>query len=37
MQDDQKIHKIRIERSGGLHYCPYTLPEFIEIVEELSK
>ena len=37
MQDDQKIHKLRIERSQGLHYSPYTLSEFIEIVEELSK
>lgn len=35
MQDDQKIHKIRIERSGGLHYAPYSLEEFISIVEEL--
>ena len=35
MQDDQKIHKIRIERSGGLHYAPYTLDEFISIVEAL--
>ena len=35
MQDDQKIHKIRIEKSGGLHYSPYTLEEFISIVEEL--
>lgn len=35
MQDDQKIHKLRIERSGGLHYSPYTLEEFINIVEEL--
>jgi Holliday junction resolvase len=33
MQDDQKIHKLRIERSGGLHYSPYTLEEFINIVE----
>ena len=37
MQDDQKIHKRRIERSGGLHYSPYTLEEFISIVEDLSK
>lgn len=37
MQDDQVIHKIRIERSGGLHYSPYTLEEFIEIVEDLLK
>lgn len=35
MQDDQRIHKIRIERSGGLHYSPYTLTEFVSIVEEL--
>ena len=35
MQDDQKIHKLRIERSGGLHFSPYTLEEFINIVEEL--
>ena len=37
MQDDQRIHKLRIERSKGLHFKPYTLSEFIEIVEELSK
>ena len=36
MQDDQRIHKRRIERSGGLHYSPYTLEEFISIVEDLS-
>lgn len=35
MQDDQKLHKIRIERANGLHYSPYTLEEFIEIVEAL--
>ena len=35
MQDDQKIHKLRIERSGGLHYSPYTLEEFINIVNSL--
>ena len=35
MQDDQKIHKIRIERSNGLHFSPYTLSEFITIVEKL--
>ena len=37
MQDDQRIHKIRVERSGGLHYAPYTLEEFISIVEELNQ
>lgn len=35
MQDDQKLHKLWIERSGGLHFSPYTLEEFINIVEEL--
>lgn len=35
LQDDQKLHKIWIERSGGLHFSPYTLDEFIEIVEAL--
>lgn len=35
LQEDQKIHKLRIERSGGLHYTPYTLEEFIKIVEDL--
>lgn len=37
MQDAQKIHKIRIKRSSGLHYSPYTLSEFIDIVEDLLK
>lgn len=37
MQDDQRIHKIRIERSGGLHYSPYTLSEFIAIVEAIRR
>ena len=37
MQDDQKIHKIRIERSGGLHFAPYTMEEFINIVEDLLR
>lgn len=35
MQADQMIHKIRIERSKGLHYTPYTIDEFIDIVEVL--
>ena len=37
MQDDQKIHKLRVERSKGLHYSPYTFEEFLIIVEDLSK
>lgn len=36
LQEDQKIHRIRIQRSGGLHYAPYTLEEFIRIVEDLK-
>lgn len=37
MQADQVIHKRRIKRSGGLHYSPYTLEEFISIVEDLTQ
>jgi hypothetical protein len=36
MSDAQKIHKLRIERSGGLHFSPYTLEEFIRIVEDIE-
>lgn len=36
MQDDQKIHKLRIERSGGLHYCPRSVEEFKEILEWIT-
>lgn len=36
LQDDQKIHRLRIRRSNGLHFSPYTLEEFISIVEELT-
>lgn len=35
LQDDQKIHRLRIRRSNGLHFSPYTLSEFTEIVERL--
>ena len=35
LQDDQVIHKRRIEKSNGLHFSPYTIVEFIEIVERL--
>lgn len=37
MQDDQIIHKIRIERSGGLHFSPYSFEEFKKIMEDLEK
>lgn len=36
MQDAQIIHKLKIERSKGLHYVPYTLEEFISIIEKLN-
>ena len=36
LQDDQIIHKRRILRSHGLHFSPYTLSEFISILETLS-
>lgn len=35
LQDDQKIHRLRIRRSNGLHFSPYTLEEFKDIVERL--
>ena len=35
LQDDQKIHRLRIRRSNGLHFSPYTLDEFKNIVESL--
>jgi hypothetical protein len=36
LQDDQVIHKRRIEKSNGLHFSPYTIDDFIEIVERLK-
>lgn len=36
MQADQVIHKRRIEKSGGLHYTPYTIDDVIKIVEDLT-
>ena len=35
MQADQVIHKQRIVKSGGLHFSPYTIEEFIQTVEGL--
>ena len=35
MQSDQRIHMKRIKANGGLHYCPRTLDEFIQIIDEL--
>ena len=34
MQSDQRIWKRRILAAGGLHYCPRTLDEFIECVND---
>ena len=36
MQDDQKIHALRIHRSGGFHLVPRTIEEFKKIVEVLE-
>ena len=35
MQDDQVIHKIRIERANGRHYVPKTIEDFKDIVNKL--
>lgn len=35
MQPDQRIRKKQIQRSGGLHFCPYGLNEFKSIVNRL--
>lgn len=37
LSPDQQIHKIRIERSGGQHFVPYTLNQFVGIIDELLK
>lgn len=36
LQDDQKLHRNRIRKSGGLHYIPYTFEEFKSIMEDLK-
>lgn len=36
LQDDQKIHAIRIKRSGGIHIVPRTFEEFKKTVKELQ-
>lgn len=35
MQADQIIHKRRIEKNNGKHFTPYTLQEFINIIDNL--
>lgn len=35
MQPDQRIHKRRIVKSGGQHFCPRSLQEFISNVQEV--
>ena len=36
MQSDQRIHRVRICRNGGLHYCPRTIDEFVSIIQEIQ-
>lgn len=36
LQDDQIIHKRRIERSGGVHYTVRTLDEVYHILKEVT-
>ena len=36
MQDDQKLHALRISRSGGFHVVPRDIEEFKNIVEVLE-
>jgi hypothetical protein len=33
----QKLHKLWIERNGGIFFSPYTLKEFIEKMEGIIK
>ena len=37
LQDDQKIHKLRIEKSHGLHFTPRSFEEFKKEVEKCEK
>jgi hypothetical protein len=34
MQPDQRIRRKEIIRSGGVHYCPRTIEEFQQIVND---
>lgn len=36
MQADQIIHKRRIVKNNGVHFTPYTIEEFKQIVEDLE-
>lgn len=37
MQSDQRIWRKRILKAGGLHFCPRTVEEFAEIVNQIEK
>lgn len=37
MSPAQVVWKDRINASGGRHYCPRSLPEFKEIINEINK
>ena len=36
MQPDQQIHKNRIQKNKGRHYCPTSIKEFIENINEIK-
>lgn len=37
LQDDQIVKRRKIISNGGLHFSPYTLEEFIEIVQHVKE
>ncbi|MBO7309515.1 MAG: hypothetical protein J6V38_07795 [Kiritimatiellae bacterium] len=37
MSSAQKLHRVWIERNGGIFFSPYTLGEFIEKMEGIIK
>lgn len=34
MKPDQRIHKRRIERNGGMHHVPYSIEEFKHLIDK---
>ena len=37
MKPDQRIHKLRIERSGGIHRTVYSYSEFLNIIHDVEE
>lgn len=37
MKPDQRIHKLRIERSGGIHHTVYSYREFLNIIHDVEE